>query len=78
MENFHFGEYGFHRNDSQGKFAAYKESLKVNFNYTDYMDKEEEMYRNIYNITSLKNKLKLKTLVAGDKGSGSNNLEPKI
>ena len=54
MENFHFGEKEFHRNDSQGNFAAYKESLKVNFNYIDYVDKDEEMYRKIHSMTTLK------------------------
>ena len=39
LENFHFGEKDFHRNDSQGKVAAYKAALKVNFEYTDYVDK---------------------------------------
>ena len=42
------------------------------------MDKDEEIYRNIYSMTALKNKLKPKTLEVGDKGSGSINLEPKI
>ena len=41
------------------------------------MEKEEERYRNIYNLTTLNKKLKLKTISAGDKGSGSNNLESK-
>ena len=39
LENFHFGEKDFHRNDSQGKFDAYKVALEVNFEYTDYVDK---------------------------------------
>ena len=78
LENFHFGEKDFHRNDSQGKVAAYKAALKVHFEYVDYVEKEEEMYRNIYSMTALKNKLKPKTLEVGDKGSGSINLEPKI
>ena len=42
------------------------------------MDKEEEMYRNIYSLTALNKQLKLKTLEFRDKGSGSINLEPKI
>ena len=41
LEIFHFGEKIFHRNDSQGKVAAYKEALKVNFEYTNYVDKDE-------------------------------------
>ena len=41
LENFHFGEKEFHRNDSQGKVAAYKATLKVNIEYVDYVDKYE-------------------------------------
>ena len=78
LEFFHFGENKFHRNDSQGKVAAYKAALKVNFEYADYMDKDEEMYRNVYSMTALNKQLRLKTIVAGDKGNGSSNLEPKI
>ena len=43
LEIFHFGEKIFHRNDSQGKVAAHK----VNFEYTDYIDKEEKVFRNV-------------------------------
>ena len=67
LENFHFGEKDFHRNDSQGKVAAYKAALKVHFEYVDYVEKEEEMYRNIYSMTTWKNQLKLKILAAGIK-----------
>ena len=67
MENLHFGEKDFHWNDSQGKVAAYKVALKVNFEYVDYIEKEEEMYRNIYSMTTWKNQLKLKILAAGIK-----------
>ena len=41
LEIFHFGEKMFHRNDSQGKVAAHKAAHKVNFEYIDYIDKEE-------------------------------------
>ena len=30
LENFHFGEKSFHRNDSQGKFFAHRALVKVN------------------------------------------------
>ena len=36
------------------------------------------MYRKINSMTTLKKESKLKTLASRDKGSGSNNLEPKI
>ena len=77
MKIFHFGEKNFHQNNSQGKIAAYKVALKVNFEYADYMDKDEEVYRNIYSLTTLNKKLKLNSIVARDKGSWSSSLEPK-
>ena len=40
LEIFHFGE-SFHQNNSQGKVPAYKAALKVNYEYTDYVDKDE-------------------------------------
>ena len=35
LENFHFGEKIFHRNDSQGKVLAHCVLIKVNFEYSD-------------------------------------------
>ena len=67
LEHLHFGEKEFHWNDSQGKVASYKSALTVNFEYADYVEKEEEMYRNIYSMTTWKNQLKLKILAAGIK-----------
>ena len=58
LEIFHFGEKNFHRNDSQGKVAAHRALLKVNFKYTDHVDKDEEMYQNICNMTSWNKRLK--------------------
>ena len=43
LEIFHFGEKIFHWNDSQGRVAAHWALLKVNFEYADYVDKDEEM-----------------------------------
>ena len=57
LEIFHFGEKNFHRNDSQGKVAAYFALLKVNFEYADHLDKDEEVYQNVCNMTAL-NKLR--------------------
>ena len=39
LEIFHFGDKKFHQNDSQGKVAAYKETLKVKFEYANYAEK---------------------------------------
>ena len=44
LEIFHFGENIFDMNDSQGKVAAHRAFLKVNFEYTDHIDKNEEVY----------------------------------
>ena len=74
LEIFHFGEKSFHRNDSQGKVAAYKDAHKVNFEYANYVDKEEQVFRNIYNMAALGKCLKGKT--CGVKGSSNNNPKP--
>ena len=77
LEIFHFGENSFHRNDSKGKVAAYKAALKVNFQYTDYVDKDEEKYRNVCSMTTLNMWLKGNISTYGVKGSINNNPEPK-
>ena len=53
LESFHFGEKIFHRNHSQEKVATHLAFLKVNFEYTDHVDKEEEVYRNVYSMKML-------------------------
>ena len=60
LKIFHFGETSFHRNDSQGKVAAHK----VNFEYADYIDKEEQVFRNVYSMESFSKKLKGKAFGA--------------
>ena len=77
LEIFHFGENRFHRNDSQGKVTTHRALLKVNFEYVDYVDKDEEVYRNVCNMTALNKKPKRKTIIIEVKGSSSNNPEPK-
>ena len=77
LEIFHFGETSFHKNDSQCKVAAHRALLKVNFEYTDYLDKYEEVYRNTCNMTTLNKHLRRKITVSGGKGSSSSNLEQK-
>ena len=58
LEIFHFQEKRFHRNDSQGKVAAQKSTHKVNFEYVDYIDKEEQVFRNVYSMAALSKRLK--------------------
>ena len=74
LEIFHFGEKSFHRNDSQGKVAAHKAAHKVNFEYTDYIDKEEQVFKNVYSMAALSKCLKRNTY--GVKGSSSSNPKP--
>ena len=74
LEIFHFGEKIFHQNYSQGKVAAHKAAHKVNFDYTNYIDKEEQVFRNVYNTVAVSKRLKRKA--SGVKESSSNNLKP--
>ena len=73
LEIFHFGEKRFHRNDSPDKVAAHCALLKVKFEYTDHIDKDEEVYQNICNMTSLNKWLKRKIIIYRFKGSNSSN-----
>ena len=53
IENFHFAENIFHRNDSQGKVAAHCAFVKVHFEYSDHWGMDEEIYRNACNMNYL-------------------------
>ena len=77
LEIFHFGENNFHRNDSQGKVAAHRALLKVKFEYSDHIDKDEEVYQNICNMTTLNKWVRRKITISGGKGSSSSNPEQK-
>ena len=77
LEIFHFREKSFHRNGSQGKVAACKVALKVNFEYTDYVDKDEQIYRNICNMNALNKWHKRNTSTTEVKVNSNNNPEPK-
>ena len=54
--------------------AAYKASHKVNFEYVDYVDKEDQVFRNVYSMAALRKRLKGKTF--GVKGSSNSNSKP--
>ena len=54
--------------------AAHKATHKVNFEYADYIDKEEQVFRNVYCMEALSKRLKGKTF--GAKGSSNNNPKP--
>ena len=53
------------------------ELLKVNFQYADYLDKDEEVYRNDCNMTALNKHLRRKITVSGGKGNSNSNPEQK-
>ena len=53
LENFHFGEKSFHRNDSFDKVANHCASVGVHFEYSHHFDKYEERYGNANNMTVL-------------------------
>ena len=44
LEYFHFGEISFHRNDFEDKVANYCAMTGVHFEYTNYWDKDEEIF----------------------------------
>ena len=71
---FHFGEVRFHRNDSQGKVATLKAIHNVNYEYLDYVDKEEQGFKNVYSMTVVRKWLKRKA--SGLNGSSNNNPKP--
>ena len=69
LENFHFGEKSFHRNNSQGKVAAHCALVKVKFEYSDHCDKDEEIFKKSCNMTALNKRFKQKITTTGGKGS---------
>ena len=68
LEHFHFGEMNFHRNDSQNNVAEHCKESNVHFEYTNFLDKDEEIFRNARNMTALKGRFKEKITSVGGKG----------
>ena len=54
--------------------ATHKAADKVNFEYVDYIDKEEQVFRNVYSMAAVSKQLNGKA--SGIKGSSRNN--PKL
>ena len=77
LENFHFGENSFHRNDAQGKVVSHCALVKLNFEYSDHFDKYEEVYHNACNMNALNKCFKRKIIVSGGKGSSNTTTEYK-
>ena len=71
LEHFHFGEMSFHRNDSEDKVANYCAAAGVHFEYTNYWDKEEEIFFSAHNMMTLRRRFKKKITIVGGKGSSS-------
>ena len=68
LEHFHFGEMKFHRNDSQNKVAEHCKEANVHFEYTNFSDKDEEIFGNAKNMAALKKRFKQKITIVGGKG----------
>ena len=60
LEYSHFGENCFHRNDSENKIAKYYSSVGVHFEYTNYWDKDEDIFHNSCKMTALSKRFKKK------------------
>ena len=61
-------ELNFHRNDSRNKVAENCREANVHFEYTSHWDKDESIFRNAENITTLKRIFKKKITTKGGKG----------
>ena len=51
--------------------ADYCKEAGINFEYTDFWDKDEETFQNVKNITALKKRFKQKITTMGEKGKTS-------
>ena len=69
LENFHFGEKSFHRNDSYDKVAKHCANVGVHFESFHDFDKDEATYKNPCNMTALNKRFKNKISTSGVKVS---------
>ena len=60
LQNFHFGEKSFHRNDSSGKVVEHCAIIGICYEYSYHFDNDEEVYRATNNITALSKRFKKK------------------
>ena len=60
LEGFHFGEKSFHGNDSYEKVVKHCTFVGVHFEYSHHFDKDEKVYRNSCNMTSLSKRFEKK------------------
>ena len=78
LEYFCFGEISFHRNDSENKVANYCAEVGVHFEYINYWDKNEEIFRNACNMKTLRRRFKQKITNVGRKGNSSKPIEQQM
>ena len=71
LGSFHFGEKSFCKNDAYDKVAKHCAFVGVHFEYSHHWEKNEEVYKNMFNMTTFNKKLKNKITTTGGKGSGS-------
>ena len=71
IENFHFGENNFHRNDCFDKVASHCVFIGVHFEYSHHFGRDEETYINSCNMTSLSKRFKKNISTIGGKGSSN-------
>ena len=77
LENFHFGEKSFHRNESFDKVANHCASVGVHFAYSHHFHKDEVTYMNAYNMIALSKCFKKKNNTIGGKCSSNTTKQHK-
>ena len=69
METFHFGEKFFQRNNSIGNAAEHCATVKIHFEYLDFFNRDEEVFRRANNLTELGRHFLKKSSASGSKDS---------
>ena len=75
LENFHFREKIFHKNDAWDKVSKYYAHVGVHFECSHHFDKEEEIYNYACNMATLRKRFKNKITTTGGKGSNNSTSE---
>ena len=58
----------FHRNESEDKVVNYCTTVGVHFEYTNFWDKDEEIFQNAKNMIAFRKRFKQKIAIVGGKG----------
>ena len=75
LEYFHFGKIIFHTNDTEKKAAEYCTTVGVHFEYAEFIDKDEDIFRSAHNMTALRRRFKQKINIVGGKGKSIDKLK---